>query len=643
MGMGPSRRRRRFRFARRPPRRRIRWWLVLGAFALLGLGALLGDAYFQCFQVYQDLQGVVPQLTQAREDLAKGEIPGAPIARASETVAAARQHVERARFTFRVAGRLPFLGRPVKAVRLASSAASEEVAAATVLQQVVGKALGPTGANGRKPAPIFHDGTANVALIERLTPLLESAVGHLRVADRDIRAIPSLPFVHRLDRLKSDAVRESSKALALAEDVLSGTKLMPAFLGAGGTRTYFLAMQNNADQRATGGDLLAYAFVRASRGKLSLEEGGPIGFIDHPRYGFPQVRLPPSLQWFVDSGVRPRPKPRIANINLSPDFPVVARTWTDLVAAATGRRVDGVIAIDPFAVSAAMGGKTISVPSYPRPITARNLVEVVENGQYRLPLAAQFVFPAQLIGQAWELLRDPTPLVGTLQKMGEALREKHVQIWSARPQEQALIAGLGWDGGLRVPPGDYLYLTDNKLLANKVDYYSQISMRYDVTLLASGAARSTCQITFENATPPGQPHAISFGRNGGSYALNQALLGLYVPRKARLESSQPPEGPSDHIERGAKVFLRTVGVAGGKTKLVVFVYTTPGVVTSTGGGKRYRLTVQHQPMTNPVHLTVTVQLPPGSTVKLAPGWRVQGTTAILQVDLTQDLVREIDF
>ena len=429
--------------------------------------------------------------------MAKGELPaGNPFDRASGLAARAQGRLDHARVTLRVAGAIPFFDRPVVAVRMGVAAATEETAAASQLRDVFQRALGAAAAPGAarfgqaSGTPIFNDGVANVKLIDELTPLIQSALAHLERADADVRAIPDLPFVHKLDELKAQALTESSQAISLTKDALTGAKLMPSLLGADGTRTYFLAMQNNADQRATGGAVLAYAFVTISKGRLSLEEGGPIRFIDNRRHGFPRVKIPAPLQWFVDRD-DVHVIPRIANINVSPDFPVVAHAWASLVAAATGRQVDGVIAVDPVAMSYLMGPrKTIHVSSYPRPITARNVVNAVENDQYRLLNWQQQLFPAQLIQEAWELFRNPTPLVRSEKGMGQALREKHLQLWSTHTDEQDEIVRLGWDAALRIGPGDFLYFTDNKLRPNKVDYYSHITIDYHVTVLSSGGCHS---------------------------------------------------------------------------------------------------------------------------------------------------------
>jgi hypothetical protein len=617
--------------------------VILLVFGLLVIGAVaaLADAYYQSYRVYQQVRGIPTQLSAVRQQLAQGEVPpDARLTTMSGEVAGAR-HIADSRFSMKVARLLPFFDRPVVAVDRGLDAADEETQAAAAMRDIVRDALGGVGTQATRFAPasatpIFHDGKVDVDLIESLTPRLEAVAGHLQAADRAIRAIPSVPFAHRLGSVKDQAMRESSSALTLVRDALAGAKLLPSFMGADRPRTYFLAMQNNADQRATGGAVLAYAFVTIDKGELKLTSGGSVYDFDR-RYGFPGVKLPPAIEWYIDN--LEDAKPRLANINYSPDFPVVAQSWAALLATATDTKIDGAIAIDPVAMSYVLGRRRIRVASYDKPITASNIVSVVENDQYRLPFAEQQAFPAQLIGEAWKILKDPTPFVRTIKQLNLSIKEKHIQMWSAEADQQALLEKLGWDGRLRASPGDYLYVTDSKRVPNKVDYYAHVSVNYDVQIDAEGNAHATAEISLENSTPRGESRFI-VGPNDG---LNRALFGLFAPKGATLESASPRDGPPVHTEAGATLFLRTIDVPPGHPGVVRFVYTVPHVILSQGGGKLYRLTIQHQPLINPVQITVTVTLPKGSVIRSAPGWSVQGNVATLHTQLTKDIVEQIAF
>src|SRR5207302_6412478 len=276
-------------------------------------------------------------------------------------------------FTFRLTGALPFLGRPIKAARIGAAAAGEAAQAATTIRAMATALLGsPTGGDGH--SPVFANGTVDIGLWQGIVPKLQSLIDHLQAAKRDIAAIPDVPFAHDLPDLKAKAIAESDRAIALADQAVVGARLLPSFFGADGPKTYFLAMQNNADQRATGGDVLAYGFVRIDHGHLSLLAGGGIRDIDNPQ-GFSHVDLPPDLTWYL-SHVTPRPPRRIANINLTPNFPVVAQAWSSLLKRATGRQIDGAFAIDPIAIAQLLGDRALHVDAFFRTLNAGNLVKM---------------------------------------------------------------------------------------------------------------------------------------------------------------------------------------------------------------------------------------------------------------------------
>jgi hypothetical protein len=630
----------------RKPRRLLRW-VLLGVFAVvLALGLTVADAYYQSYKIYASVKPVIPELERARSFLAEGKVPpGNPLGVAVQTAEKATWAADHARFTFRLTGALPFLGRPVKAARMGAAAAGETAQAAQIIKGMSASLLGDSASGGSGAAPVFKDGTVDVSLLQGIVPSLEQLITHLHAAERDIRAIPSLPFVHSLPGLKAKALKESDQAIALANQAMVGARLLPSFFGANGPKTYFLALQNNSDQRATGGDVLAYAFVTIDKGHMSILSGGGIREIDNP-YGFPGAILPPDLTWYLHHVKSPRPFPRIANINFTPNFPVVAQGWSSLIKVSTGRQIDGAFAIDPIAIADLLGQQALHIDAFPRPLNASNLVQMVENQQYRLAKQAQAVVPKELIAASWGLITKPHSVLELVHQLGSVLKEKHFQLWSADPALQAYLTQLGWSGALMAhQTGDYLYEVDNKLRPNKVDFYTHTKITYDVVVQPSGSIGGTCTVQLVNDTPPGQSPPITSSEAGAD---NNALITVFVPKLARLLASEP--GPGDpvaaipnHTEDDLLVFGRTVDAFPGRPGSVSFSYVVPGVIQATPAGHVYRLTVQHQPMVNPAELTVNVTLPAGSVPKAAAGWTVNGNVATFTTTLTRDFVTSIVF
>jgi Protein of unknown function (DUF4012) len=628
----------------------------VAAFLLLVLMGVLVDAYYQSNRIYGQLEVAMPSLRQASESLARGRLPaGDPFGKADRAVRRAVATVNHARFTFKLAGAIPLFGRPVQAIRHGVTAAGEVTGAALVTQRAVSDLLGEAartpGSVRASDTPLYRGGAVDVQLLESLGRRLDAVVAHLRAAGREIAEIRSIPLLPKVNEVRRQTSRDTSRAIQVAERMRAGARVLPPFLGAHGKRTYLIALQNQASLRGTGGALLAYGLVTVDRGRFELITGGSVNELrvdpSTLRPGLPRrridVRLPDSVAWYIDNV--PRAYPWMGTANFSPDFPPVALTWARMAQRATSRRIDGVIAMDQVAVARALGSRRIRVPGYRGWITGDNVVEVVSHDQYLLPMQQQIEFPALLVAAAWPKIVEPGSLQASLRSFGESLRQRRIQLWLARDDLQQDIRRLGWDGSLQTPPGDFLSMVDNSVSGYKVDLYGRVSLHYRVNIEPSGNADATLDVTLTNDSPNGLPWLIA-GRPGkvGGYAVNKALLLAFVPERARLLESTPDTGLPDHVEAGARVFSRTLKVAAGEAETMRLRYRIDDVLVPAASGRLYRLTVRSQPLLTPAHLTVTVTLPKGSDVQSAPrGWTVRGNVLTFETDLVHDLISEIAF
>jgi uncharacterized protein DUF4012 len=623
---------------------RVRRVVLLGAAAILVLlAAAVADAYHQAFRVYRHVKAVLPELAEARASLERGQVPpGDPFSAASGAAERAREDVRGARFTFALVGALPYVGRPVDAARLTAQAAGEEARGAAILREVIESLLGPEALEGASgsPPPVFRNGEVNLDLLRSLPPKLAALTEHLRAAAGILRRIPSIPFAGQLESIKARAVVETDRAARLARRATSAVQLIPSFLGGDVPRTYFLALQQNAALRGTGGSLLAYGFLRADRGRLTLGRAGSIAEIDDP--GGPRAGLPDAVAWYLDHAhVRPRLG---SGLNYSPDFPVVARALANQVAADTGERVDGVIALDPFGISLALqGGPALHLDSYPVPVTAGNVVAIVENEQFAaIDQAKPSAFPEKLMRAAFGRLTDPADVLGLLRRLGQALVEKRLQLWSLDPGHQERIRGLGWDGGLRPVQGDHVFLVQENRLPNKLDYYGYQTLRYTAVAGSSDRVRCSLQVTLDNRLAKGQPPYVT-GLNRKLAGVNRAMFNLYVPRAVEVIGVDPRTGFLQHEEGAFRVLTQTIDARPGRPTTLTYRYGVPAAIEEARGQRVYRLVLQHQPLVHPAIVVARLVLPEGATVISAPGWTVAGRTVTLRTTLSRDLVTEVRF
>ena len=619
-------------------RRRRRWaiWMIVAVAGALIL--VLVDGYLQAYRAAVKLERAYPALERLKTimvDSPKGR--DATVEEAVAQVRDAEQAVRGARFTFSFTGSLPYVGRPVDAVRLAADAASHGATAIEAANRMLGEA-----------GDLVKNGAVDLELLAGFQDRLGGVQADLRSARNDLRAIPHLPFIDRLDVLRTKAIQQTSSQMESLTRLRRGVGVLLPLLGRDRPQTYFMALQNNADQRATGGAVLAFAVMRIDAGKIQVIRSGGILSIDQHRRRLWGFDTPP-VQWFRSITGRP---PLVNNgSNYTPNFPQVARTWASQVGNVIGQRIDQVIALDPFAVSLALRGQgSLRIPSYPSPITADNVVAVTENAQYGLPQEAQLALPAQLVVAAFNVMTNPRDPVAMIRNLSSALAQKRVQLWSADGEAQRLFHGLHWDGAISKSAGDYLYLVTNKRNKGKVDYFTEHSIDYHVSLQPNGDARSKVDIRLDNRVPPGQPEYVV--GPWPQYGLNVAMLSLYVPKAARdvrvtpaapIDFPTPPVKFVSHREAEKRLLIKAVEAYPGHPGLLRYTYDLPHVAERRADGTLvYTLTVQHQPLARAANLHVSLQPPDGFVVASAgPGWKVDDSQATFSGPVFRDFTTSV--
>ena len=131
---------------------------------------------------------------------------------------------------------------------------------------------------------------------------------------------------------------------SISKEVSALIETSPDTLGFGKVKKYLIAVQNSAEARGTGGILGAYAIVEVKRGKISIIKASSNA--DFPSEPYTPLKMPDEFTnlYGNDPGI-------FQNSNLSPHFPYGARIWMKLWTDRNGGKLDGVIAIDPTAIS----------------------------------------------------------------------------------------------------------------------------------------------------------------------------------------------------------------------------------------------------------------------------------------------------
>lgn len=455
---------------------------------------------------------------------------------------------------------------------------------------------------------------------------LRRATGGLRHAERLVglarRGMAAAPTTFVLDPV--DEARESlhEQLDALGRSLAGAVALsreLPGFLGASGSRRYFVGAQNPAELRGTGGLLSAYGVLTADHGDLDLSDLQSITALpslDPGAVPSPNASYRRRYERYGGAGFWP-------NINMTPDFPSAAAAMERLFELGGVGEVDGAIVADPFALAALLNVTgPVTVPGVGS-VDAAGVVEFVTNDAY-----TRFGQPHR----RRRLLADvATTVVRTfLREAGRrpaqaaralvgAAAGGHVLLHSERAGEQAAFETADVAGRLADPAGDHLAVVANNAAANKADFFLRPAVRHEISLLPGGAARAVTTVTMANDAPSrGEPaYVIGPNTNRLRPGDNETLLSVYRPDSTvltRVTRDGAPTAVAAEPELGHTVYTARVRIpAGGSTRLS-YATRSAGVWTGDGAGGSYRLTVQSQPTLNPVRLRVDVAVPDGMRV-----------------------------
>lgn len=170
------------------------------------------------------------------------------------------------------------------------------------------------------------------------------------------------------------------------------------------------------------------------------------------------------------------------NSNQSAHFPYAAQIWQSMWAQQTGMNVDGVIALDPIALSYILDAVgSITMPDG-EVVTQDNVVELTESTAYvRFPddqvARKQYLqdIANQVVRKVTGDIKSPRKLLDAL---GKAVSERRIAVWSSNPDEQALIEQTPLANVIPDDPAPYAEVVINNLGGNKMDYYLTREIEY---------------------------------------------------------------------------------------------------------------------------------------------------------------------
>lgn len=588
--------------------REFRWVSRIGGRRLVwaGIGVLVIVIAFGCWLAVNALDAK-SSLEQARDSAqqSKDALLEGNTDEASLLADQARSHAQSARdathsVPWNVASAVPWLGSPFKT--------GQQIAdvvfglAADVLQPSadVGVAISPDR--------LYRDGRVNVQLLREQEPLLTEISANAARLNADAHAISNPGYVGILRDARSQLQSQTSDIAGVLENTALASRIAPSMMGADGARNYFMGFQTNAEARGTGGLLGGFGVLRFDNGVPAVDTLGSnreltdaVASVDlggefRDQYGFAN------------------PNTDFRNSNLSSHFPYAAQIWRSMWAQQTGMNVDGVIAIDPIALSYILGAVgPITMPDG-EVITKDNVVELTESTAYiRFP-EDQVARKKYLQDIATEVVTKVTGPVDSPRKLldalGKAVGERRIAIWSAQPGEQDLLEETPLAHAIPDDPAPYAGVVINNLGGNKMDYYLEREIEYAADGCDGETRMSTVTVRLKNTVQPdaqlpdyvagtgGLISDVPFEVPSGTMVTSIRLLGTQNASLVGALANGERVPVTQGVERGHPSYEVQVLIPPGKSGELTFRLSEP---TSAGAPR-----VPIQPLVDEVTPVVSV-------------------------------------
>lgn len=466
-------------------RRNFLWTALAVLVVIIAFGGWLG---LRAQSAKTSLEQARHSAQQAKDALLQGNTRDA-----SRFAGEAESHARAARdathsVPWNIVSVVPWLGSPFKTGQQISD----------VVLGLATDVLKPTADAGTAvaPAQLLANGRLDVAALRKEEPTLSKIAADATRLDAAARAIPEPAYLSVIGEARLQLQAQTNNVTHLLENTALAARLAPSMLGADGPRTYFMGFQTNAEARGTGGLLGGFGILRFDDGTPSVDTLGANSEFTKP---FTPISLG---QEFDDQYGFTNPTTDFKNSNQSSHFPYAAQIWKSMWAQQSGMNVDGVIAIDPVALSYILGATgAITMPNG-EIVNKDNVVELTESTVYNKFPTDQPARKRYLQEIATEVVKKITKPVESPRKLldalGQAVSERRISVWSSVPADQQLLEQTPLAHEIPDGPAPYAEVVINNLGGNKLDYYLDREIEYVADACQGDTRQSTVTIRLTN-------------------------------------------------------------------------------------------------------------------------------------------------
>jgi hypothetical protein len=486
---------------------------------------------------------------------------------------------------------------------------------------------------------LLRDGTVDFALLDDMKSDASGALVDLERADTIFQQVQGSSLFPGMAKAKDVALQQVAQARTDFQGMPAIIDRLPALLARNDHRTYYVSIVNSSELRGSGGGMLVYVLVNIDNGKASVEGRGSI-------YAFetedPGLRHPFDYPVLADdfwSQVVPDSR-RLGNVGWSPNFPTVGYNITQLFAVQTGgRHLDGVVAATaPFLSLVLDVTGPAQIEGLTEPLTGQNLTRFVIHDAYTAYEQPQRRAINQILLDTCiaRLLAGPD-LGAFVAKLPPLVKDRSLQAYMTRPDEETLVRQLGLDGTIDPTDRDYGLLVSNNTAGNKNDFNMRHDVDQSVALDTTGLGTETVTYVRHNTSDPNP--GVPAGQRLPEYYdhFSDAYVGAYLPGRAIVDGIEiglqgealPSPVPITNTEAGKIAVVKGLRVQPQRDGSLTVHYRLADAATQDAHGVwTYHLVRQRSPRLDPDNATVRVTLPPGATVVDGTGWQPEGASLV---------------
>ena len=425
-------------------------------------------------------------------------------------------------------------------------------------------------------------------LVAVLIPAVGHARGYIKVVKSDYSEQSAIASA---DALNSDINRvfsiidlpiskQISSLLGLnfsniKNEITAAVSTGPILAGSDKPRKYLISFQNSAEARGTGGILGAYALIELDKGNLKiLQTGSNASLAAMSSREIPVVMPAEFLKLY---GKNPA---ILQNSNLSPHFPYGAQIWMGLWKKKYGEQLDGVIAVDPTALSYVLRATGEITLKSGEKITSENVVEETLKKAYERYEKDNDARKQYLVdimnATAAKLTKGEYSKIKMAKALRDGIKANRILIYSTNKDAQEKLAEVKLGGELNLDANNEYRTVIQNIDASKLDYYLDRSVAIE-SKSCEKDRQTQVRIRVTNTLKTGvglSPYVLTRADKGKPASLvtgaHRFKVFIYGPTNAKLVSVSRENRTADlggaSVERKRPIYVADVDLAPGTSE-----------------------------------------------------------------------------